>query len=222
MTPNPDTSLWRTAAVELCRYACGGDKGRGKNDPVYREVTEGRDGPGDLQRAAYSSCGDLGHWLLERLGVREKWVNRHSLGQYHVGANVYELGLGCPIAHAAPTASDWAGPEAGDICEIWNGTKGQDAHVFVVLGPSEKVEGKLLTANYGAGGMQAALWPGARLSNSSCQHTIAGWFVGSRKMQRVIRLVDYVPLITAPPDLTGAELTGEVIDALGANWSPNV
>lgn len=221
MPTSVDLSVWRQAAVALCRYACGDDKGRGKDDLVYREVTEGRDGPGDLQRAAYSSCGDLAHWLLERLGVREKWVNRQSLGHYQIGSNVYDLGLGCSVSHPAPTASDWAGPEVGDICEIWNASKGQDAHVFVMLGSSEKAGGKLLTANFGAGGCSTALWPGARLSDSSLQHTAAGWYVGSRKMQRIIRLADYVQHITAQPNLTGAELPGEVTDALGAVWSAN-
>ena len=41
--------VWRAAAVALCEYACGYEAGRSKDDPVYREVTEGRDGPGGLQ-----------------------------------------------------------------------------------------------------------------------------------------------------------------------------
>lgn len=219
MAPNPDLSLWQTAAVELARFACNGDKGRGKDDPVYRDVTEDRDEPPN--RAHYSSCGDQPHWLLERVGVREKWVNRASLRQYRVGMNIVELGLACPISHAAPMAVDWAGPGPGDICEIWNSPTGSDAHTFVVLGPSD-IPGKLLTANYGAGGMSQAAWPGARLSNSSFTHTEVGWYIGSRKMQRIIRLADYVPLITAQPDLTGAAVSGELIDALGAKWADDV
>jgi hypothetical protein len=222
MVINPNPALWQMAAIELCRFACNGDSGRGKDDPVYRDVTEGRDGPGPLQRREYSSCGDLPHWMLERLGIREKWVNRESLNQYHVGMNIVELGYGCPISHAAPTAADWAGPGPGDICEIWNGAQGQDAHVFVCLGPSDKVDGKLLTANYGAGGMSEALWPGARLSNSSFTHTEVGWYIGTRKLQRIIRLADYVPLITAQPDLTGAAIDGQAITDLGAAWAEDV
>jgi|SRR6478609_676634 len=212
-----DLSPWRMAAVALCEYACGYDHGRGKDDPVYREVCEGRDA--GLARAHYSSCGDLGHWLAERLGVREKWVNRQSLGQYRVGMNVVELGYGCPISHDAPTGPEWPGPEPGDICEIWNGAAGQDAHVLVVLGQGSDAN-HLRTANYGSGGMSAAAFPGAKISDSSFSRHADGWYVGTRRLRRVIKLADLVRMSTAYPDLTGARLAGEVIDAVKyAKWT---
>src|SRR6187402_1659302 len=95
-TPSTDESAWQEAVLALARYACGYEKGRSKDDPIYAMVTEGRD-VGEF-RKQYSSCGDLGHWILERLGVRERWVNRKSLKQYMVGANVSRLGLACPIS----------------------------------------------------------------------------------------------------------------------------
>ncbi len=214
--PNPDITLWQAAAVALCEYACGFEAGRSKDDPVYQEVVERRDVK--PARAHYSSCGDLGHWLLERLGLREKWVNRASLSQYRVGLNVAELGLGCPIAHAPPNDSHWS-PSPGDICEIWN--TGTDAHVFVVLDGS--TPGHLRTANYGAGGMSAAAWPGAVIAQSPFVRMVNGWMVGAahpRKLQRVIRLSDAVALSRFRPDLTGARVTGELIDALKAKWAP--
>lgn len=210
-----ELSVWQDAAVALCEYACGVPAGIGKDTAPYPEVTEGRDT--GASRARYSSCADLAHWLLERLGVREKWINRASLHQFRDELNVYEIGLGCPIAHAAPVDSDWPGPGAGDICEIWNGIKGQDAHVFVCLGPGDN-DGHLRTANYGEGGMSAAAWPGAGISDSAFIHHPNGWYVGSRKLQRIIRFADAVALSTAAPDLTGAAVSGELVDALGAKY----
>lgn len=207
--------LWQQAAVALAEYACGYDVGRGKDEPVYQEVAEHRDVK--PMREHYSSCGDLGHWLLERLGLRERWLNRASLGQYRQGMNVAELGLLCPIAHPPPSDPHWA-PNPGDVCEIWN--TGTDAHVFVVLDGS--TPGHLRTANYGAGGMKAAPWPGANIVQSPFVRMVNGWMVGAahpRKIQRVIRLVDAAALATAQPNLTGARVTGELIDALGARWS---
>jgi hypothetical protein len=211
----PDISTWQMGAVALCEHACGFTQGRSKDDPVYLEVVEHRDVPPN--RSVYSSCGDLGHWLLERLGLREGWVNRASLGHYVIGANVARLGLGCPISHPPPTDPNWA-PGPGDICEIWN--TGIDAHVFVSLGVDQA--GTLRTANYGAGGMNASAWPGANIAESPFVRSGSGWMVGKahpRKLQRIIRLEDAVALVKARADLSGARVTDDLIDALGAKWT---
>lgn len=212
-----DPEPWRMAAVVLAEYACGYEHGRSKDDPVYLEVCEHRDT--GMLRAHYSSCGDLGHWLAERLGVRESWVNRQSLGHYRVGMNVALLGFGCPASHDAPTGPDWTGPQPGDICEIWNTSTGYDAHVFVALGPGSDLN-HLRTANYGAGGMSAASFPGAKISDSAFTHHPDGWYVGTRKLHRIISLADLAQLSKVPPDLTGAKSPGEVIDAVhAAKWT---
>jgi hypothetical protein len=89
---------------ELLIHAVNGATGRPHvGDPVYREVTEGRQ---DQEIAArkrwekadpakrgprpvrYSSCGDLPHWLYWQLGVRLPWVNRETNGQWRVGQNL--------------------------------------------------------------------------------------------------------------------------------------
>lgn len=60
---------------QLLSYACGRfDSGRNEDDPIYQGVTEGRDVP--PFREKYSSCGDLAHWLLFRLGSRLEMINR--------------------------------------------------------------------------------------------------------------------------------------------------
>lgn len=189
----------RFAAVALAEYACG-RAGRSKDDPVYTEVTEGRDSPPN--RRSYSSCGDLGHWLLYRLGCREKWVNREAApGGYRSTLNVSLL-----AAHGeAPGGSEWE-PAPGDVLIIANQwPSGKDAHVCVWLG-----DGRV--ANYGAGGMSAAATPGANVTTPALSYHGGGWHLGTRRVQRYVSL-ERVPL-TAKPDLSGAELTGEVIDAL--------
>ncbi|HEY6824144.1 MAG TPA: hypothetical protein VI195_06865 [Steroidobacteraceae bacterium] len=203
--------LWADAAVALCEYACGWDKGRGKDDPVYLEVVEHRDVP--PMRAKYSSCGDLAWWLLYRLGLRKPWMNRAANHTYNIGMNVADLS-GCP-AHIVPGA-DFV-PEPGDILEIWNRPGGEDAHVCVVV--AVPFFEKITLANYGAGGMSPSAWPGANIHDADWRHSVAGHYVGTRRLQRVVRLASIVPLLTEQVDLTGARVTGELIDALGAKWS---
>lgn len=214
--PNPDLSLWRTAAVALCEYACGYAQGRDKDDPVYLEVVEHRDVPPD--RAHYSSCGDQAWWLLYRLGLRKPWMNRKANGTYAPGMNVADL-TGCPVHIVGPTAPNYA-PLPGDILEIWSAADTHDAHVCISLGLTDP--GHLRTANYGAGGMNAAASPGANIAQSPYLHTPNGWLIGTskRRLQRVIPLANVVPLLTVAPDLTGARVAGEVIDALQATWAP--
>lgn len=191
---------YRRAACALAEYACGYDAGRGKDDRVYVAVTEGRDGPGGAIRRGYSSCGDLAHWLLERMGVREPWVNRASLGQYRVGANVSTLAFGAPCARSSI--------EEGDVVVVWNDPRGADAHVMIALG---WIGDTLRTANYGAGGMSSAAWPGARLGGAR----VAFGNYGKKRIQRVLSWVDLMPLCRAPADLYGASIDGETLDAFG-------
>ena len=212
-----DLSLWQDAAVALVTYACVDEngKGRSKDDPVYDAWTEHRDRAPN--RAHYSSCGDLGHGLLERLGLDESWINRSSLGHYRIGWNVTDLSIS-PI-HSLPggvDGGDWF-PEAGDILEIWNLPSTRDAHVCVCLGPGSPGHVKL--GNYGAGGMSAAAYPGSNISDTPLTFVGGAWVLGHRKVQRVIRLEDAIRLAKKPPDLTGASVTDELIDALHATWS---
>jgi hypothetical protein len=209
--------VWQTAAVALCEHACGYDKGRSKDDPVYVEVTEGRDGPGPKQREQYSSCGDLAHWLYGRLGIREPWINRTDdgvNGPWRAGVNVSRLwGGSCPFDRVPPADPLWR-PEPGDVVLIWN--TGYDAHVMVALGLEPG--GKLRTANYGAGGMAAALSPGAIIKSANITHKRGRPFFGARQMQRWLPLSEAVKHITVAPDLRGAVLSGEEVDAIELGW----
>ena len=217
MLPSLTIDVWQSAAVALCEHACGYDMGRSKDDPVYVEVTEGRDGPGPEQRKRYSSCGDLAHWLYKRLGIREPWINRTDdgvFGPWHSGENVSRLwGGACPFDQVPPADGVWM-PGAGDVVILWN--TGRDAHVMVSLGVAS--DGKLRTANYGAGGMSSALLPGARLGAAHVTWQRGKPFYGARQIQRFLPLSEAVRHISVAPDLRGAALTGEELDAIELSW----
>jgi len=216
--PELTLDVWRAAAVALCEYACGSGAGRSKDDPVYLEVTEGRDGPGPEQRRKYSSCGDLAHWLYKRLGIREPWLNRsddNSFGPWRPGANITLLwGTACPFDAVPPAGTQWM-PDAGDVVLIWNGSNGHDAHVMVSLG----AEGAALrTANYGAGGMSPLAAPGAKIASKPITFHDGKPFYGPRQIQRYLPLSEAIKHIREEPDLRGAALTGDVFDAIEFGW----
>lgn len=215
------------AICALSRYFCGVAidakpapgktlEGRDKRDPVYRTVTENRDGPTAHQRATYSSCGDQLHAILDRLGVRNPALNRARLKQYQTGANIMRL-QAFPFSHSP--AVHVPPPVAGSLCLIW--TSGYDAHAFVVLGPGSDDQ-HLLTANYGAGGMSAATAPGANIADSPVLLDASGFLhVGGshRRLHTVITPASIAPFIDAQIDLSGASVSGELVDALGARYA---
>lgn len=215
--PELTLDVWRAAAAALCEHACGYDRGRGKDDAVYIEVTEGRDGPGPEQRKRYSSCGDLVHWLYKRLGIREPFLNRTddgANGPWRSGENVSRLwGGACPFDRVPPADLDWL-PEPGDVLLIWN--TGFDAHVMVALGADR--DGKIRTANYGAGGMSSGVSPGARIGSNRITWQRGKPFYGARQIQRYLPLAEAVRHITVTPDLRGASLSGEEVDAIELGW----
>jgi hypothetical protein len=220
--PSSDLTLdvWRAAAVALCEYACGYEAGRSKDDPVYREVTEGRDGPGPTQRRSYSSCGDLAHWLYKRLGVREPWLNRtddNAFGPWRRGENIARLwGGSCPFDRVPPDDPHWM-PDPGDVVIIWN--TGTDAHVMVAVGRDGPA---LRTANYGAGGMSPLASPGAKIASKVLTFQQGKPFYGTRQVQRYLPLSAAIQHVTVAPDLKGAALTGEEFDAIELAWNARV
>jgi hypothetical protein len=216
--PSPELTLdvWRAATVALVEYACGFEAGRSKDDPVYKEVTEGRDGPGPEQRRRYSSCGDLAHWLYMRLGIREAWVNRrddNAFGPWRPGINITQLwGGACPFDRIPPADASWR-PDPGDVVLIWN--TGNDAHVMVALGCDGN---NLRTANYGAGGMSPLASPGAKIAAKPLTFQHGKLFYGTRQVQRYLPLAEAIKHRKVEPNLKGAALTGEEFDAIEANW----
>lgn len=213
--------LWRIGIAELARWACGYEQGRGKLDPVYVEVTEGRDKKHDWK--FYSSCADLGHFIAKRCGVREAWVNRDDDNVHGPWERVKNVGK-LAIASRAPRAA--YAPELGDIWILSNTwlspnpkEAGKDAHVCVCLGPTPGTPGEYLTANYGASGLQVVEFPGAKLSSK----TWDGKRYGSKLLAEVLEVPDLVARASVKPDFSGperwsAEWTGEVKEALEASF----
>lgn len=167
-------AAYRRLATELLAFACDGPKGRDEHDAVYREITEGRDGPSPQQMAKYSSCADLAHWLYYRLGFREDWINREECHGWVVGAN---LNRWCPVPIGPnrfarkPEAIDF-NPMAGDVIVINNAYGGHVLCVQYAEIPNDTPSPEqpmpmldLWTAEYGQpGGMQKAhsVWPDGR------------------------------------------------------------
>jgi hypothetical protein len=193
----------RAFATELLNYACGKwTGGRSENDPVYQKITEGRD-VGALQKS-YSSCGDLAHWLLFRLGCRSAFVNRKEHDGWMIGGNVSRL--------TASALADDAKPddiyEAGDVLVIWSNPQGTDAHVMVTL---EHQGSTLTSAEYGQ--------PGGAVRVHELSKP--GW-VGQRKIKKVLRLMKVMKDAEAhdlllEPDYT----TLPIAQAYAAEHSPH-
>lgn len=171
---NEDLHLRRLLAAKWLEWSCRVDDGAGpgvvqKDDTRYVSVTEGRDRTPEQQRI-YSSCGDLAHWLLYRLGVREPWLNRRELHGWKSGLNVARL-----VGHSDVwLPARFPALDAGDVLVVancWPGTPcarcraakrdgiGCDSHVVCVV---TEYEGALCTAQYGASGMRVG-GPGGRL-----------------------------------------------------------
>jgi hypothetical protein len=209
---SPEIQLWRIGVAALAQWACGYSAGRSKTDPVYVEVTENEHG---CKREQYSSCADLAHWIAKRCGVREGWVNRtdDDWGErWQFAVNVSKLNGVCK------SVSGTFLPELGDICISWNKPDTSDAHVWVYLGPNPARPGEHFSANYGAAGMSAATFPGARIASKPMRVEGSALVYGTRRVQRVLTVPALIARINAKPDLSGptfdSEFTGEVQDAL--------
>jgi hypothetical protein len=166
--------ILRTFATELLYYACGKwSGGRSESDPIYREVTESRD-VGKAQKS-YSSCGDLAHWLLYRLGCRSRFVNRKEHQGWAAGMNVSRLAF-CHVAED-PSPNDRY--RAGDILIIWSKPDTTDAHVMVALDHRELEPGitVLTSAEYGQ--------PGGAVREHVIKQPLV---VGKRTIHRILRL----------------------------------
>lgn len=116
----PLTPRRRELALHLCSWATYEGKGAPVDSDRYRVVTEGR----TLPHGAYSSCGDLVHWMLYSLGCRDRSLcNRESLGGWRVGQNLSLLDRHRELRRP------WAEPaQPGDIVLI----EGEFEHVCVV------------------------------------------------------------------------------------------
>lgn len=209
---------FRRVFVEWMQAAVRWGKGRTVDDRFYQSIVEGRDkGP------RYSSCADLAHWGLERIGCREPWCNRAALKQTGPGLSThpgYRSGLNVNLLVPRPTgANPYAEPVAsrdeerrrvlrslqpGDIMITWTGN-GNNAHVCVF----EFYDGAIVHSfDLGQGPMSVDAWaPNKRDHLEARQRQRArGYF----PLRSVLRL-DQVPR-TGELDLP----SGERLEAMGA------
>ena len=150
-TGSHSVEVLRKAACALARYATNDsfEKGRVSGDPIHEEVTEGRRKAWEDARAkgakwaragTYSSCGDLAHWLLYKLGCRAEWINRTEHLGWKVQVNISRL-VNCP---AYVTKGE---PLPGDILHVSTPGVTNSDHVCVLV---ERVTNNLwVTADYG-------------------------------------------------------------------------
>lgn len=217
---------YQAAAVALDTWACNGKLGRAKTEPEYQQVVEGRDVPSSYEY--YSSCADRAMWRLWRLGCRLPFVNREERTPYpkdfRWGVNIawlHDPGKGAPClvnadGNPIPPGADWE-PSPGDEMLIW--ILGSDAHSLSVMSYDGS---RAVTSNYGSGGMSASVFPGAKFGNAPLTFKAGQWWydegVRSKRVQRVLRLVDVIETLTAKADLSGPDFTesftGEVSDLI--------
>jgi hypothetical protein len=170
---------YQEIALGLLDVATDGAKGRPESDPVYKRITENRD-----FGAGYSSCGDLCHWLLFRLGVRLPFINRNEAGVWKTGLNISRLVWNASMARGTAAGEIY---EPGDILAIWNKPSGTDAHVLVVR---SHTDGKVHSSDYGQpGGAQRV-------------REMTGRVLGDRVVMRVLKLRDVLRIASDQGALT--------------------
>lgn len=212
MTPE-DLKSARDYARAKARFACGGSKGRGKLDPVYITVTQGRDSRPNWKH--YSSCGDQLHWHAVEMGVpiSTDWINRDdpTIGKRWEFLNGRD-NIG-KLQRPGPASITPIGyvPGAGDYLLCWH-EDGSDVHVRIA---GNTDAGVLETFDYGAGGMSDFEFPGA-----SCNHVKIGTSGSNlilinpkNGLHTVVQKVIPLPVIfSLSPSFPS--MTGEEIDAL--------
>ncbi len=136
----PSEDALRAEAVRIARYACNEDKGRLFGDPVFEQVTEGRQ-----KWKGYSACGDLAQYVLKELGFRdERIVNREDDGgvlPWAMGKNLSKIVFN-PLG-AFVWARGSARPKPGDILYM-----SKPEHV-AVLDELKQEQSSIVTCDYG-------------------------------------------------------------------------
>lgn len=189
-------------AVAFFEAATNGEHGRDELDPVYRIITENRDGPTPALRAKYSSCADLGHCWLRTLGIRATWLNRdddHDGRAWKSGVNLNYL-CAPPIGRCSiATKLLYGFPSPGDVFVETNAHGG---HVFCAIAYDQGTD-TLTTAEYGQ--------PGGR------QKKRVGFVRGfNARALGHIKLIEALKHCTEPVDTSMVQdwATGELLDAL--------
>ena len=182
--PNAETVLHeptvRAASVALARYGCDGATGRLQGDPVFEEITEGRQASWMVngKKRSYSGCGDLIHWVLWRLmgadpytgdspeakrarAELKRWMNRAEAYGWKTGFNIAKLRWKCGAWRSFKKGE--FDPQPGDCLLIGEGGRehvaifeGRDGDTYTSLDYGQffngKHGGKLCTRRIARGG----------------------------------------------------------------------
>ena len=150
----------------------------------------------------YSSCADLAHWWLTRLGYRRSFLNRSELRQGWVGQ--VNVGRICATPwgsrhEASRILATDPPPEPGDVCTV-NADDPDTTHVCI---PLEWHGDTVLVAQYGQ--------PGGAVTEKTV--TVAGkhWTIGSRVLHSCLRIDDL-----------GAPEVAESFETWAASWKLEV
>lgn len=172
----------REEAYKLCELATGYGKGRTVDDPIYQEIVEGRD-PGPV----YSSCADLAHWMLYRLGCREEFINRDEHLGWRSIVNVARL-TAPPVgsnsfAEPNPTDAQLVNADTGDIIVMWDRRDVTDAHVCVL----DTYDGYTLsTWDLGQGPIKKSRWRWKKDHVEACRKHRTEW----KQIRSILSLAD--------------------------------
>lgn len=196
--------ILRLAAVALGRFAVNGRAGRDVGDPIHDWVTENRRRENERRRlrgspeVSYSSCGDLGNWLLMCLGCRdERLINRDWDGgvvPWKIGANVSTLARAPGYVHWIPGVHFPSSLKPGDILHVCNEPGSDHISVLEVV---DVQGGKQHSFEYGQ--------PYARERERKIEIIGSELFIDGRKLRGWIDL-ERLPLVTSavvPSDFTG-------------------
>lgn len=186
-------NAYRDAARELLEWAGQGPVGVPQTSPIYLSVTEGREG---LGTHTGTSCAEVAHWELFRLGIRSMFVNRNEAHGWKPGLNVSMLAF-ASVAQVCQPGDEY---KAGDIIIIWERKDTYDAHVMCVIDYEPKTM-VLTTCEYGQPGGKLAthqLRTGTDTAGIKPRNAL---FCGGRALQK------WVPLMVA---LQYADKRGEL------------
>lgn len=186
---------YRDTCRRLLEWSCGGPVGLPQTDPRYLSVTEGRE---PVHSTYGTSCGELPHWELFRVGVRSKCINRVESHGYQSGMNIWDL-ASAPFTKICSRDDDY---QPGDVVYIWSRADTEDAHAMCVV---EYVADKhqMTVAEYGQPGGALhvhQLTEGNDLSSGKSRPAL---FCGARALQR------WIPLMAA---IVYADGRGELVD----------
>lgn len=171
-----DIDALRLHVKPLLDWSCIGGK-LDEDNAHYQAVCEGRDS-GPMQKS-FSSCGELAHWLLYRLGCRQPWINRKEHNGWRVGRNVSTLAFEAPNSVRRTMPRPGSPLDTGDIIIVWARADGTDAHVMVVYEFSASPM-RLVVGEFGQ--------PGGHIAERKLAVKNGELYVGARPIQRWLPL----------------------------------